>query len=153
MNKITLALLGLTALTLGCKDKDCDDTAGGCDSGDEADADTDVDAEVSVSWPDDSTLSVTVANLDNGGVFGMAETGSDNGWYGEDCVTGDECKAVINGDNTFTSVTAIDDVSSTTTLFNGTLHAQITYAVWDAATDECVHCSGDDCGYYADDGC
>ena len=115
---------------------------------------------MSVSWPDDSTLEVTVAGLDEGGLFGLAETSfGDSGWYGEDCIVG-ICHPVINGTNTLTSVhpdmggSGPDGVSSgSTTLFHGGIHANITYAVFDAITDYCVYCSGDDCGYYADFGC
>ena len=155
MSKFTLALMGLTALSLGCKDKDCD--SGGCDTGIE---DTDPgDPSVSISWPNDSTLTVTVTDL-AAGVFGMAQTGAGNeGWYGEDCVTGSHCHAVIEGTNSLTSVHpdvgggGIDDVvSSSTTLLHGGLASEVTYAVWDIS-DVCVHCSGDDCGYYSDSGC
>ena len=88
MKNLTLTLLGMTALTMGCKDKDCADTAGGCDTG----AGDVAEASFNIAWTDDgNTLEASVSNPHVDGYFlGLAETGSGaNGWYGEDCISDD----------------------------------------------------------------
>ena len=93
---LTLTLMGLTALTMGCK-KDCDTADTSCDTGSEADADADSDSDAdadstySVTWGADSIdAAVTNADMENGYYLGLAETGAGtSGWYGEDC-QGDE---------------------------------------------------------------
>ncbi len=77
MKNLTLTLLGMTALTMGCKDKDCADTAGGCDTG----AGDVAEASFNIAWTDDgNTLEASVSNPHEDGYFlGLAETGGDDG--------------------------------------------------------------------------
>lgn len=162
MKNLTLTLMGMTAFAIGCKDKNCADTAGGCDTGDYG------EASFNIAWTDvGSTLEVSVSNPDSGGYFlGMAETGSGGlGWYGEDCVSDDAiCHDMGDSSSlTLTSVhpeisgmtglaaqAAVEDGS--TTLFHVGLWAGVTYAFFSneggTGYETVAHTSGDDTSFY-----
>jgi hypothetical protein len=157
MKNFTLGLMGLTALSMGCADKDCGDTAGvGCDTGaEEADADADADATFAVTFSDTGvSVAVTNADMVGGYFFGMAETGAgDAGWYGEDCVTDGSICHDLYDSLSLTTVGAIGDiVANSTTLHSAAIESAVTYAFWglddaDEYTDM-VNCGGNDCAYY-----
>ena len=156
MKNLTLTLLGMTALTMGCKDKDCADTAGGCDTG----AGDVAEASFNIAWTDDgSTLDASVSNPHVGGYFlGLAETGSGaSGWYGEDCV-GEDSQCHDMGANDSLSLTSVDSISAVspgnTTLFSAGLWAGVTYVFFsnegDTDYNTVAHVGGDDPSYYTD---
>ncbi len=78
---MTLTLLSAIFSLVGCPGDECD--SGSCDSGKDGDA----DMTVTESWSTDG-VSFTITNGAGGYSIGMAETGSGEGWYGEDCVPG-----------------------------------------------------------------
>jgi hypothetical protein len=68
--------------------------------------------------------------------FGLAETGSNNGWYGEDCIDGvkndlDVCHPVaVNGTLTLTDVVTVPEViEGSTTLIDASFATKLTYVV------------------------
>jgi hypothetical protein len=154
MKNLTLTLMGMTALAMGCKDKDCADTAGGCDTG----AEMEEEASFNIAWTDGaSTLEASVSNPHVDGYFlGLAETGSgDSGWYGEDCVSDDAQCHDMGASSTLSleSVSAIADVvPGSTTLFSTGLWAGVTYAFFSnegaGDYDNVAHSGGDDTSYY-----
>jgi len=159
MKNLTLSLIGMTALAMGCKDKDCADTAGGCDTG----ADV-AEATFNIAWTaDQTTLEASVSNPDVDGYFlGLAETGSgDDGWYGEDCVSEDAiCHDMGAGSSiALTSVHPDQDgagldavVAGSTTLLHGGLWAGVTYVFFsnegDTTYETVANVGGDDPSYY-----
>jgi hypothetical protein len=159
MKNLTLTLMGMTALAMGCKDKDCADTAGGCDTGAGME-----EASFNIAWTDDgSTLEVSVSNPHVDGYFlGLAETGSGaNGWYGEDC-EGDTSICHDMGSSNSLSLSSVhpdvggggldDVVAGSTTLMHVGLWAGVTYAFFSNEGDgdyaNVAHSGGDDTSYY-----
>mgnify|MGYP004334357867 CR=1 FL=1 len=162
MKNLTLTLFGMMALTTGCKDKNCADTAGGCDTGDWG------GASFNIAWTDvGNTLEASVSNPDVDGYFlGLAETGSGAlGWYGEDCIS-DDAICHDMGAGSFISLRSVHpDVSSltpaaaraavengSTTLFHVGLWAGVTYAFYsnegNTGYNTLAHVGGDDSSYY-----
>ena len=160
MKNLTLTLLGMTALAMGCKDKDCADTAGGCDTG----AGDVAEASFNIAWADSgNTLEASVSNPHVGGYFlGLAETGSGaDGWYGEDCV-GEDSQCHDMGANDSLSLTSVHpDVGGagvgavapgSTTLFHSGIWSGVTYVFFsnEGETDynTVANVGGDDPSYY-----
>ena len=121
---------------------------------------------ISVIWegpgadmPNDDD-SVTVAIDDGEGThtyhFGLAETGSANGWYGEDCLPGDMtgkdvCHDVGAEGEVISSVSRAAGVNDgNTLLWRASADAErLTYVVIQVDTDRCWT-FGDDPTYYSD---
>ena len=162
MKNLTLTLIGMTALTVGCKDKNCADTAGGCDTGSWG------EESFNIAWTDvGNTLEVSVSNPHEGGYFlGLAETGSGSlGWYGEDCVSDDAICHDLGSTNSASLTSVHPEVSGmtpaaaraavadgSTTLFHVGLWAGVTYAFFsnegDTGYETVAYASGDDSSYY-----
>ena len=162
MKNLTCTLLGMMALSTGCKDKNCADTAGGCDTGYGG------EASFNLAWTDTgNTLEASVSNPHPDGYFlGLAETGSGAlGWYGEDCVSDDaichdmgessfvELETVhpdISGQPPAAARAAVED--GRTTLFHVGLDAGVTYVFFsnegDTGYNTVAHVQGDDVTYY-----
>ena len=173
-----ITLLGMT-FTLGCSG----DEKGG--TGDTTDTDTDPvgddddddDLEVSVVWTDDGNDptdtgtdglpdtgcgdSVAITITDPMGQtawkFGMAETGSPSGWYGEDCYLGYAGYNVchnIGVSSTITEVTscALADVADGMTLMDAKKDPFLTYYLEDGTTGDCF-VWGEDVTYYGPQSC
>ena len=162
MKNLTLILVGAAAFATGCKDKDCADTAGGCDTG----AGEVAEASFNIAWTDDgNTLEASVSNPHVDGYFlGLAETGSgEDGWYVEDCV-GDDAICHDMGPSSSVSLTSvhpdvggagIDAVAGgSTTLFHSGLWAGVTYAFFsnegETNYETVAESGGDDPSYYAE---
>ena len=162
MKNLTFTLLGMMALSTGCKDKNCADTAGGCDTGDWG------GASFNLAWTDvGNTLEASVSNPHVDGYFlGLAETGSGGlGWYGEDCVS-DDAICHDMGESSFVTLSSVHpDVSGmtpaaaraavedgSTTLFHVGLWAGVTYAFYsnegDTGYNTLANVGGDDTTYY-----
>ena len=162
MKNLTFTLLGMMALSTGCKDKNCADTAGGCDTGDWG------GASFNLAWTDvGHTLEASVSNPHVDGYFlGLAETGSGGlGWYGEDCVS-DDAICHDMGESSFVTLSSVHpDVSGmtpaaaraavedgSTTLFHVGLWAGVTYAFYsnegDTGYNTLANVGGDDTTYY-----
>jgi hypothetical protein len=133
-----ISLIALSALVVGCGDKgDSGDTSGGGSEG----------TDGATGGGDGSSG----AEL----TFGLAETGAGaDGWYGEDCSTGDYCHPAGTAGVTLSSVhpdvggAGLDAVESgVTTLLWAGLDASITYVVIDGDTTECW-AWGNEPGYY-----
>jgi hypothetical protein len=159
-------LLGLLAF-FGCtggKDDTGDTSETDADTDADSDTDTDADINVTVNW---ATSGVTIA-ISNGNTagydFGMAETGSDAGWYGEDCIydPDDEldygyeiCHGISASGGTLTVADPYEAdsvVAGETTLFTDSLADNITYVLFEADTDVCWTW-GEDVSYYSAFGC
>ena len=184
IDRVTRALLLVTSLSmLACSslfgddssnDDNDDDSGGGgffgdadtdsdADSDSDSDADTDADGdpmrEPLMSWDSDG-LTVNVKGVD-GFSLGMAETGSPYGWYGEDCLEGQDgyqiCHEFGSDSGFLLTVYDPDDVASgETTLFSSSLADGVTYIVFDPSVPNldpttCWY-GGDDPGYYQDFG-
>jgi hypothetical protein len=162
MKNLTLTLMGMTALAMGCKDKNCADTAGGCDTG------MGGEASFNLAWTDvGSTLEVSVSNPDVDGYFlGLAETGSGGlGWYGEDCVS-DDAICHDMGEGSVLSLSSVHPevsglsasasraavVAGSTTLFHVGLWAGVTYVFFsdegNTGYETVAHSGGDDSSFY-----
>ena len=154
MKNLTLMMVGMTAFSMGCKDKDCADTADGCDTGAEEVA----EASFNIAWTDDgTTLEASVSNPDVDGYFlGLAETGSGaEGWYSEDCISEDAFCHDMGADSSLSleSVATIPEVvAGSTTLFSVGLWAGVTYAFFsnegDTNYETLANVGGDDPSYY-----
>ncbi len=103
---------------------------------------------------------VTVAIDDGDGTFtyrfGMAQTGADNGWNGEDCLPGvlngkDVCHDVGPEGEVLSSTSRVAEVDDERTLMFKATHdaGEITYVVIRAETDECWT-FGHDPSWYVD---
>ena len=165
MKNLTLVLMGLTALSMGCKD-DCDtgDTGADCKAEDDhADHDHDADADegpppeatFSVTWGADSIdAAVTNADMDAGYYFSLAQTGAgDAGWYGEDCITG-ACHELYDS-LSLACVDTIDAVAASATTLHCDHEATTSWAFWgigaDGETyDDIVATGGENPGWFAE---
>ncbi|MBM4393843.1 MAG: hypothetical protein FJ090_22175 [Deltaproteobacteria bacterium] len=159
---MTLTLLTAIFSLVGCPGDECD--SGSCDTGAkdgdaDTDTDTDTDTDADMSWTTTwSTDGVTLAITNGAGdyAFGMAETGSGEGWYGEDCIEGagpnsgdfDICHGASASGVTLATVHApADVVAGSTTLFNDTIASagNITYVL---GNDTDCWTTGNDTSYY-----
>ncbi|MBM4365779.1 MAG: hypothetical protein FJ102_06155 [Deltaproteobacteria bacterium] len=142
----------------------CEATA--LDSGDSAASDTalvtgdecgcdDGDCSATSSWTT-SGICIAVPDSPEGRryYFGMAETGIDEGWYGEDCLDGpgpnsgdyDICHVMVGCELCLATVRdPADVVPSETTLLTDTIASNITYLL---ATEADCWTWGDDTRYY-----
>ena len=114
-----------------------------------------------MSWSADG---VAVALTNGHGTYslGMAQTGSDQGWYGEDCIEGpgpnsgdyDICHDDVKASGIeLKTVTAPDEiVANRTTLFPDSLADEITYLLYSNDRGDCWT-FGNDPSYYGDFGC
>ncbi len=146
---MTLTLLSAIFSLVGCPGDECD--SGSCDTSKDGDADTDTDTDtdtdadmsVTASW-DTTGVSFTITNGIGGYSIGMAETGSGEGWYGEDCVPGagpnsgdwDICHdgATAAAGLTLATVHSLDDLEvNVSTLMTDTIASagNITYVISD----------------------
>ena len=149
--------------TFDCDDSDCADapdcdtpsmdTASSADADTDADSDADADPIFDASWSGDG-LSLSIDGGSGTYSLGMAETGSPEGWYGEDCDGGmmdyDLCHDKVSKSGiSLTSVTKMGDVEpNVTTLFAKQYESQITYFI--AANDDSgCWVWGDDTSYYS----
>jgi hypothetical protein len=122
--------------------------------------------DVTYTWSA-SSFTVTISDLGGSAGFwlGLAETGSDNGWYGEDCKDGQAgtnvCHYFESSPGTLTYVETIADVAGATTLlddakaFNSDNSDRLTYLLQldnEAAGNPC-YVFGDDPTYYSAEGC
>jgi hypothetical protein len=154
MKNLTLTLMGLTVLSMGCK-KDCDTADTNCDTG-SADADADADAATfAVTWGSSSVDAVvTNADMTNGYFFGMAETGAGaTGWYGEDCQD-DTDGAICHDfyDELFLAcVTTIEEVEANVATLHCAAESDTSWAFWGfdgTSYEDLVSTGGDDPSYF-----
>lgn len=168
MKVLALPLLGagvIAALTA------CDDGKPvGNDTSDTSDTNTSA-VTIDFNWDNDG-YNMSVANMPGSGYdLGLAETGSPNGWYGEDCYNGTAGYNLCHGFNgASASLTALGDgaapgdpddvVAGSTTLlnkdlaYNGDGSDRITYMItFDAGSDPGCIVWGEDAGYYSAFGC
>jgi len=168
----SFAFLPILAIAvLGCSEK-VGETG---DTGGDTDTDTDVevgDLEVEVTWTDDGAVpedtdgdslpdvgcgdSVSISITDPDGEanwdFGMAETGSGNGWFGEDCFEGyasfNHCHAIgVNASlDEVTDCGAASVVAGTSTLLDAAKDPFLTYYLADSLGSCFVW--GHDVAYY-----
>lgn len=160
----TLGLMGLGLVFAGCDDG-TDDKSG----------ETGMDETGMEMHTGDTSMVMpemeVVVNLTAGGVelvitnggdpagytFGMAQTGTENGWFGEDCFEGtgsfNLCHPASTTGVTLTEVSAAGDVvEGSTTLFNSDDNATLTYVLTAAGSTDCW-VWGDDVAYYESFGC
>ncbi len=178
----SFAFIPIAAFVLmGCGDKD--EHTG--DTGPEADTDTDTDTDtdpvpelsVIVDWTDDGevptdtdgdtfpdtgcgdTVTITITDPlgETAWFFGMAETGSAAGWFGEDCIGGDAGFDLCHGIGISTTLDEVTDcsvnsvVAGTSTLFDAAKDPHLTYYLEDSAGNCFVF--GDDTAYYGVQNC
>jgi hypothetical protein len=166
---MVLTILSAVFALVGCPGKTCDsgdsgscgETGGSSDTDTDTDADTDADFSATVTWSADG-VAVGLTNGSGTYSFGMAETGSANGWYGEDCIDGagpnsgdyDICHdSMPAGGYSLASVHDPDAVvANETTLLLDSMADGITYLIYSNATGDCWT-SGNDTSYYGDFGC
>lgn len=108
---------------------------------------------------DDDTVTVAIDDGPETGHtyrFGLSETGSANGWYGEDCLPGeingtDVCHDVGEEGAVIESTARVADVDSTHTLLFKASHdaGHLTYVVIQVDTNKCW-AFGNDPSYYVD---
>ncbi len=163
MNKTLLfAALTLAACT-ATKDDSGDTGTEMVDTADTADTGTPA-MTVTATW---ATTGVTLAVANGtaaGYQFGMAETGSDAGWFGEDCINDPDddtdygyelCHPMGATGGTLVKAepyTPDDIVAGESTLFTDSLAANITYVLFEDSSDACWTW-GEDVSYYAAFGC
>lgn len=157
-------LIFAALFAVGCDGggKDTGDT-GAVDTGDTSDTGDTGTAEMTVAESWNSTgITVNIENATSSSfLFGMAETSSANGWYGEDCIEGpgpnsgdyDYCHTLPADGGSLTTVFDPDDiVEGTSTLFNETIAAAgITYVL--IADNQDCWTWGHDTSYYTAVGC
>ena len=164
MNKtLIFAALALAACTATKDDSGDTGTGDTTDTTDTSDTGTPA-MTVTATW---STTGVTLAvanGMATGYQFGMAETGSDAGWYGEDCVNDPDDDAdagyeichpmgATGGMLTKASPYSPDGVvAGRSTLLTDTMADGITYILFEDSTDACWTW-GEDVSYYTAFGC
>ena len=156
-------LLALVALTFGLA---------GCPGGGESDTkgdDTNNPSgfDANATWSGDGVvISISNGTDSSGYDLGMAQTGSDEGWAGEDClgeipaafdymIDGgyQYCHHINQTGGTLSTVMTIEEVvEGSTTLFSQGLEATITYVLFECSSNVC-YSWGDDVGYYDGKGC
>jgi hypothetical protein len=168
-----LTIIAAVFALIGCPGDKCDTgDSGTCDSGDadtdtDTDTDTDSDADADVvattTWSA-AGLDFAIDNGDQQYSLGMAETGSTNGWYGEDCLEGpgpnsgdwDICHDSVpsTGISLATVTAPADIVANESTLFTDTIAkaGNITYLLYGNTDGECG-VWGNDVTYYNGLGC
>ena len=162
-----LAILAGCPTTTDTGEKDTSDTV---ETGDTEETDTDTGGtgswSASATWSGNGVSVVITGGTDTTGYdFGMAQTGADDGWAGEDCLSAVPAgyDYMIDGGYQFchhfpqsggsleTVAEIIDITEGATTLLSQATEATLTYVTFDSA-DACV-VWGDDPGYFAEFGC
>ena len=110
------------------------------------------------SMAGDDSLTVAIDDAEETHTYklGFAETGSENGWYGEDCIQGevnglDVCHTLGEDGGILDSVSDVGDVDNTHTLINKAIadSGNLTYVVIQVDTDRCW-ALGNDPTYYTE---
>lgn len=111
--------------------------------------------EIDISWSWDSydNLTVSITDGPSGGYrLGMAQTGVQNGWDGEDCLLGNVCHTLEQTGGTVLNVTSVAEVMDGYTLFAAEHDSSITFFVETADGSACW-VWGDDPSYYHSEDC
>jgi hypothetical protein len=119
------------------------------------------DPVFAISWNGDNlVLDITTSAANGPYRFGIAETGADNGWMGEDCLEGafggvDVCHTVpVDGHLELMHMDAVDDVADGMTLFKADMAPGLTYYVERNSLDfQGCWTWGEDTSIYEDVGC
>lgn len=136
---------------------DCNDD--GCAGGPDCE---DLVPTVAVTWTD-SGVTIDITNGNAAGYdFGMAETRSDAGWFGEDCVLDPDddadfgyeiCHHLLASGGSLEGVRNAEEVvAGESTLFSESLDDNLTYVLFEADGPACWTW-GDDVSYYRAFGC
>jgi len=160
----------LFLLTIACAEKGAEadwdsgsESSGVSGFGDGSGSSDSPSSTFNIAWSDDgNTLEASVSNPHVEGYFlGLAQTGSADGWYGEDCVSADSICHDMGPGSAVALFTVHPDyggggidalVPGANTLFHAGVWAGVTYVFFsnegDTAYETVAHTGGDDTSYY-----
>ncbi|MBM4366965.1 MAG: hypothetical protein FJ102_12200 [Deltaproteobacteria bacterium] len=149
-----LALLACIDLS-GTGPSDFQLDSGATDSGDTGAAGAGQAPIVTIAWDEEGLALTVVGGATGTYALGLAETGFEEGWYGEDCISGpgpnsgdyDLCHDAMSalGGRLETVYSPDDVVENSTTLFRENLADHVTYVLYDGRVCWTL---GDDVSYY-----